>query len=190
MKRAAVFFDRDGTLIDERGYLGDPDRLHFYPSAIPALRRLQKAGFLLVVVSNQSGVARGFFSMEDLAAVNARFLKILRRAGVRIAGTYFCPHAPDAGCACRKPRPGLPRRAARELGIDLKKSYVVGDQSRDMELARAIGASGLLVMTGGGRAVRPKASFLGAKTTSNAATAAAWILARPRGQLGKVPPSR
>jgi len=182
MKRPAVFFDRDGTLIDERGYLGDPSRLRFYPSAVPALRRLQKAGFLLVVVSNQSGVARGYFSLDDMNKVNARFLKILRGAGVRMAGTYFCPHAPDGGCACRKPRPGMPRRAARELNIDLKKSFMVGDQARDMELARAIGATGLLVMTGGGRSVRPRAAALGAKTTSNASTAAAWILARRGGQ--------
>src|SRR3954463_2211251 len=97
LKRPAGFFDRDGTLIDERGYLDDPSRIRFYPSAVPALRRLKKAGFKLVIVSNQSGVGRGYFTLSAMRAVNARFLSLLRKAGVRIDGTYFCPHAPDAG---------------------------------------------------------------------------------------------
>lgn len=179
MKRPAVFFDRDGTLIDERGYLGDPSKIRFYPSAVPALRRLSKAGYRVVIVSNQSGVARGYFSLAEMKAVHARFIELLRKDGVRLDGAYFCPHAPDGGCRCRKPRPGMPRQAARELGIDLRRSFVVGDQLRDIAMARAVGARGVLVLTGGGRAARRRAMPLAAKVTSNAATAAAWILSIP-----------
>ena len=175
MKRPAVFLDRDGTLLNERGYLGDPDDIEFYPCAVPGLRRLQSAGFRLVVVSNQSGIGRGYFTRRDLIRVTTRFLALLRRRGIRIDGSYFCPHLPDAGCRCRKPAPGMARRAARELNLDLKRSYVIGDQARDIELASNIGARGVLVLTGAGRRYRARARSLKAKVTSNVATAAAWI---------------
>ena len=178
MRRAAVLLDRDGTLLNERGYLGDPSDIKFYRCAAPGLRRLQKAGFRLVIVSNQSGIGRGYFTRDDFARVSDRFVAMLQRQGVRIDGIYFCPHLPDAGCDCRKPAPGLARRAARELNLDLKRSYVIGDQLRDVELARNIGARGVLVLTGAGRRYHKRARALGAKVTSNVATAAAWISAR------------
>lgn len=175
MRRPAVFLDRDGTILNERGYLSDPDRMRFYPGAFEAMRRLQRAGYRLVVVTNQSGVGRGYFSLERLREINRRFSAACRRRGVRIDGIYFCPHLPDAGCACRKPRPALPRRAARDLRLDLRRSWVVGDQARDVELARNVGARGVLVLTGAGRECRARASAAGGKITSTLATAARYI---------------
>jgi histidinol-phosphate phosphatase family protein len=175
-KTPAVFLDRDGTLITERGYLSDPARIRFYANVAAGLRRLQKAGFKLVVITNQSGVARGYFSLATLGAIHRRFRAVLASRGVHLAGIYFCPHAPDAGCACRKPKPALPRRAARDLGLDLTRSYVIGDQDRDLGLAAAIGAKGVLVLTGGGRLHRNRAQRSGAKITSNVSSASRWIV--------------
>ena len=175
MKKPAAFLDRDGTLIDERGYLGDPGRIRFYPSVVPALKRLRKAGYRLVVISNQSGVGRGYFTMDTLKKVNRRFLQLLRSRGVRIDGVYFCPHLPAAGCSCRKPAPGMAKKAARDLALDVRRSFVIGDQVRDLQLARRVGATGVLVLTGAGRASRRKAKRLAAKVTSNVGTASVWI---------------
>jgi histidinol-phosphate phosphatase family protein len=178
MKRAAVLLDRDGTILNERGYLGDPNDIQFYKSAAAGLRRLQKAGFRLVIVSNQSGIGRGYFTREDFGRVSDRFTAMLRRQGVRIDGIYFCPHLPDAECECRKPKIGMARRAARDLNLDLRRSYVIGDQLRDVELARNIGARGVLVLTGAGRRYSRRARSLGAKVTRNVVTAARWITTR------------
>src|SRR5882672_1617334 len=132
----AVFLDRDGTLLTERGYLSDPARIHFYPGVFGSLRKLEREKFKLVVLTNQSGVGRGYFALRALERVNRAFLKKLSSNRVRIAGLYFCPHRPNAGCPCRKPKPGMPRRAARELHLDLKRSFVIGDQASDMRLAK------------------------------------------------------
>ena len=171
----AVFVDRDGTILRERGYLSDPRALHFYPRAIQGLKILARAGYKLVVVTNQSGVGRGYFSLDQLRRVNRAFTSRLRARGVRLAGLYFCPHLPGGGCACRKPRPGMAMKARAALGLDLKKCYVIGDQDRDMSLARAIGARGVLVLTGAGRLMRKKAGRQGAKITSDLKSAALWI---------------
>ena len=178
-RRPAVFLDRDGTLLTERGYLSDPARVRFYPRAFDALRRLKRAGFRLVVITNQSGVARGFFTLETLAKINQRFTSDLVRRGVRIDGIYFCPHGPEGTCSCRKPKPTLARRATRRLGIDLRRSFVVGDQWTDMKLARNLRVPGVLVLTGAGRLSRRKAGPLAAKITNNIATAVRWVLSRP-----------
>jgi histidinol-phosphate phosphatase family protein len=175
--KPAVFLDRDGTLLTERGYLSDPAKIYFYPSVIPALRRLKKAGFRLIVVTNQSGVGRGYFSLATLGRINRRFLSLLRAKGVVLDGIYFCPHAPGAGCRCRKPKPYLLNRAAARWKIPLSASFVVGDQMTDVGLARAAGAQPVLVLTGSGRTNRRRALAAGAKVTRNLATAAAWILA-------------
>jgi len=178
--RPAVFLDRDGTLINERGYLSDPRKIVFYPGVFAALRRLRKAGYALVILTNQSGVARGYLTLEKLKAINRYFLRAFARRGVRIDGIYFCPHLPDARCACRKPKPTLALRAARDLGIDLKRSFVIGDQWTDMKLSANLGVPGVLVMTGAGRSVRRKAGPFAAKITSHLRTAVGWVLSRPR----------
>ena len=148
--RPAVLLDRDGTVIVEKNYLADPAGVELEPAAAAGLRRLAAAGFALVVVSNQSGVARGLMTEADVAAVNARADTLLRTEGVEIAGWYHCPHGPDAQCSCRKPAPGLAHRAAHELGLDLSRSVVIGDKPSDIGLADAIGAGGVLVLTGHG----------------------------------------
>lgn len=171
----AVFLDRDGTLIDERGYLGDPERIKFYPTVFRALRRLMSHGFKLIVVTNQAGVGRGYFTLEDLKRVNSAFRRRLTDRGVRLAGLYFCPHAPAMGCACRKPKTGMIKKAVRELKIDLKKSYMVGDNAKDLELARNAGLKGVLVRSGFGRMVSNRAKKLALKVTRNMETASLWI---------------
>src|ERR1051325_8327952 len=124
----AVFLDRDGTILTERKYLSTPRRMFFYLSAFKGLRRLGRNGFKLVIITNQSGVARGYFTLKDLHRINFIFRERLLSRGVKISGIYFCPHHPNAGCSCRKPKPMLARRAVRELNLDLKRSYVIGDQ--------------------------------------------------------------
>jgi histidinol-phosphate phosphatase family protein len=178
MSSPAIFLDRDGTLLTERGYLADPKKIFFYRGVFSALRKLKKAGFKLIVVTNQSGVARGFLTMATLKKINREFTRRLARNGVRIDGIFFCPHAPDAGCVCRKPKPTLALRAARQKGIDIKRSYVIGDQWTDMKLSKNLGVPGILVLTGAGRASRRKAGPLASKISSNFPTAAGWVLSR------------
>ena len=174
-KSRAVFLDRDGTILNERGYLGDPGKMKFYSSAFRGLKLLQKMKFKLVVISNQSGVARGLFTLADLKKVNVAFKARLAKKGIRLAGIYYCPHSPTAGCSCRKPRAGMAIRAARDLQLDLTSSYVIGDQKGDMDLARRIKAKGLLVLTGAGAAYRGVAKKFGSTITKNLVTAARWI---------------
>jgi len=149
-KRPAVFLDRDGTLIDELGYLGDPEKVQgkILPGAAEAVRLLREAGYLVVVVSNQSGVGRGFYPVEAAQAVHLRLVQELASAGGLLSAAYFCPHLPDAGCACRKPAEGMGRRAAFDLGIDLASSWVVGDMDKDALLAGGLGARAAVVRTG------------------------------------------
>ena len=137
--RRAVFLDRDGTILVDTGYPSDPNGVRLLPGAQAALATLQSAGFLLVVVSNQSGVGRGYLSPEQARSVHDRMQRELDSRGIHLAGAYYCPHAPEDGCDCRKPRPGLVRRAASELGIDLAASFVVGDKPSDVEAGRAAG---------------------------------------------------
>lgn len=154
LRRPAVFIDRDGTLINERGYLSDPNKLHIYKHAAPALKKLQEAGFYLIVITNQSGIARGLFSEKTLFRIHSRLKALLKQNGVFLSKIYHCPHLPEAGCICRKPKPGLVHKATREFNIDLSCSYMVGDQDRDIHLATNVGIKPILVLTGFGRSTR------------------------------------
>jgi D-glycero-D-manno-heptose 1,7-bisphosphate phosphatase len=156
--RPAVFIDRDGTLTEEVGYVNHPSRLQLLPRAAEAIRRLNTAGVAAVVVTNQAGIARGYFSESVLHAVHDALRTQLAGAGARLDGLYACVHHPSEGeapyrtdCDCRKPRPGLLQRAARELGLDLARSTMVGDKASDLVPARAVGADAVLVLTGYGR---------------------------------------
>lgn len=149
--RPAVFLDRDGTLIRETGYLADPDAVELLPGAARALRDLAAAGYPLVVVSNQSGIARGLFSEARVHATMARLRAQLRARGVELTAIYFCPHHPEQGCPCRKPRPGLLERAADDLGLLLERSVMIGDKRIDAVAGREAGGRGVLVRTGYGR---------------------------------------
>lgn len=140
MKRY-VLLDRDGTVIVHVPYLHKPDEVELTPGAASGLKALQDAGLGLVLVTNQSGVGRGMFAMRDVHAVHHRVEELLHAEGVSLDGIYVCPHAPWEACACRKPAPGLAEQAARELGFELSKSFMVGDADCDAELGRAIGAT-------------------------------------------------
>lgn len=140
-RQRAIFLDRDGTLIHDAGYVNDPQDVQLIPGSLDALARLQKAGFALVIVSNQSGIGRGLISRSEARAVHERLEELLAEGGVSLDGAYYCPHTPEDGCDCRKPSPGLVEQAADQLGLDLDHSFVVGDQDRDVEAGRRAGCN-------------------------------------------------
>lgn len=155
MKARALFLDRDGTLVHPVHYPSRPEDLRLYPNLSPALHELQELGFLLVVITNQSGLARGYFSAADLQHMHSALQAELLGKGVRLSGIYYCPHHPDGviadlaiDCQCRKPRPGLLLQAARELHIDLARSWFVGDILDDVEAGRLAGCRTILVDLG------------------------------------------
>jgi heptosyltransferase-2 len=143
-----IFLDRDGTLNEDPGYLKSASELKLLPGVAAALARLKAAGARLVVVTNQSGVGRGFFSLKDLEAVHARLEGLLEQGDAALDAIYFCPHHPDDGCRCRKPATGMVDRAVTELQVDLRNAYVVGDHASDIQLAKAAGMKSVLVTSG------------------------------------------
>lgn len=142
--RPAAFLDRDGTLIDDVGFVSDPNEVRVLPTVAAALRTFAAAGYACVVVTNQSGVARGYFDEEAVHTINAEIAARLQADDVKVDAFYHCPHY-GVGCDCRKPEPGMIRRAAREHGIDVARSAVVGDRGSDIELGRRLGIPGVLV---------------------------------------------
>ena len=150
MARRVALLDRDGTILVERHYLADPAGVELLPNAADGLRRLRASGFDLVVVTNQSGLARGYFDTDGLAAIHARMAALLAAESVTLDAIYVCPHLPTAGCACRKPAPGLVRQAAADLAFDPAQSIAVGDKACDVDLGQAVGARTFLVRTGYG----------------------------------------
>jgi len=155
IRDGAIFINKDGTLVDDVPYNVDPDRIHLTAGARDGLRRLCERGFRLVVVSNQGGVARGYFTEESLVAVEERLRDLLRGFGVPLAGFYYCPHDPQGriksyatSCLCRKPRPGLFQRAAREGHFDLRRSWCIGDILDDVEAGHAAGCRSVLIDNG------------------------------------------
>jgi len=156
--RAAIFLDRDGTICEEVGYVNHLSRSRLLPNSLEAIGLINQAGLLAVVTTNQSGVARGYFSQDLVEAVHAKLQASVTGAGARLDAIYYCPHHPTEGtppwravCECRKPEPGMILRAAREHGIDLSRSFVVGDSVADIEAGASAGVPGILVKTGYGR---------------------------------------
>src|SRR4051812_45621322 len=142
--RPGIFLDRDGTVIYDTGYIGDPDLVRFMPDVLPALSRFQESGYSLVVISNQSGIGRGVISQEQYELVARRINDVLHEYGIHPA-TYYCPHSPDDDCQCRKPNPYLLLQAARDLDIDLARSYMIGDRLTDIEAGAAAGCRTILL---------------------------------------------
>ena len=180
MSRRAVFLDRDGTLNREVGYIGDPADLVLVAGVGEALRPLAAAGYALVVVSNQSAIGRGIFTAAQVDAVNARLAAFLAAEGVLLDGIFVCPHAPAAGCDCRKPQPGLFLQARDALDLDLAGSWMVGDNAKDVAAARAAGVRPILVLTGWGTRDREAVQADGLAAgdiVANLGEAAARILA-------------
>ena len=141
----AVFIDRDGTVVFDKHYLADPRGLEIITTVPEGIKRLNDAGIPVIMVTNQSGVARGKFDEETLELIHQRLIEILEDNGAIVNGLYYCPHMPDAGCDCRKPKPGMLLKAKEERGFDLRKSYVIGDRMLDIEMAHSVGAIGVLV---------------------------------------------
>lgn len=191
MSRRAVFMDRDGTVSDEVGYINHIDRYRMLPRSAEAIRRINEAGFLAFVITNQSGVARGLFEESLIHEVHSTLTRWLGDAGAHLDGIYYCPHHPREGsppwrqeCDCRKPKPGLLVRAAREHDVDLSASYMVGDTVLDIEAARNAGATGVLVLTGYGKGdltyrMEPR-GLTPAHVARDLLEAVGWILERER----------
>jgi D-glycero-D-manno-heptose 1,7-bisphosphate phosphatase len=190
--RPAVFLDRDGTVIEEVGYLNRLDRVQFFPWSVDAIRVLNEAGFLVVIVTNQAGVARGYFDETLVRETHALIDRRVREGRARVDAFYYCPHHPHGvveslakACECRKPRPGMLLQAARDLDIDLGSSFVVGDRWIDVQMGQAAGSKTVLVRTGYGaeEEARPEGTAADA-VADDLMDAASWIIqsARPRGQ--------
>jgi D-glycero-D-manno-heptose 1,7-bisphosphate phosphatase len=183
--RSAVFLDRDGTLIEEAGYLDRLERLVFYPYSIDAVRLLNRADLAVVIITNQAGVARGIFPESFVGEAHRHITQTLELGGARVDGFYYCPHHPEASvgqyrqsCECRKPQPGMLRQAAGDLQLDLARSFVIGDRWHDLQAGAAVGARGILVRTGYGR-TEEAAETSGASAAAivdNLIEAASWIL--------------
>jgi len=158
MKRRAVFIDRDGTISEEVGYINHASRFSLFPYAAPAIRHLNENGWLAIVITNQAGVARGYFSEDMIRTVHERMTNELERDGAKLDAVYYCAHHPSVGespyrfdCDCRKPKPGLITRAAGDFAIDLAGSWMAGDRYSDVELARNAGVKSAFVLSGYGR---------------------------------------
>ena len=188
MTRKAVFLDRDGTINVDVGYPRRWDQVQIYPYAFDAVRKLREAGFLIVVVTNQSGVGRGFLTEADLAEIHGRMAAEFARRGAPLDAFYHCPHYAASeiaeygiDCSCRKPEPGMGLRAAADLSLDLGRSYMVGDKAEDVLFGTNLGATPILVRTGYGPSVESRLAELGAApafVADDLAAAAEWILAR------------
>ena len=144
-QKPAIFVDRDGTLCFDRHYLSNPEGLEFIPTVVDGLRLLAQLELPIIIVTNQSGVGRGYFTERALAEIHTRLLSMLSENGVHITDIFHCPHVPGTGCNCRKPAPGMLLMAAEKHGINLSDSFVIGDRMMDIEMAHAAGARGVLV---------------------------------------------
>ena len=147
----AVFLDRDGTVSEEVGYMYDVSLYRVFPWTGEAIRRINQSGMKVILATNQSGIDRGYFTESMVNKVHNRLRDEISKAKAKLDGVYFCPHHPEAGCKCRKPNPGMLRRAERELGVDLQRSYMVGDRYLDVRTGKAAGAFAVLVLTGDGQ---------------------------------------
>lgn len=174
----AVFLDRDGTIVEDPGFLHQPEDVKLFPGAAEAIRRLNAAGFLVVVVTNQSGIARGLFTVAAYRAVEKRLGELLATQKARIDASYFCPHHPQAPepCACRKPRNKLFLDAQAALGIDFSRSWWVGDRLSDVQPASTLGGKAVLVATGQGNLHQGQARAMGVTVVADLLTAASEIV--------------
>ena len=175
----AVFLDRDETIIRDPGYLSDPNGIDILPGAAEAIRVLNESGIPAIIITNQSGIARGFFKEETLEAIHKRLTTLLAGQGARIDAIYYCPHHIDGireeyrvACTCRKPQPGLLLRAAEDFGLDLMHCYLVGDKPIDIETIHKVGGKGILLRTGENMALKAIPDFMAASIKD----AVNWIL--------------
>ena len=178
-RNGAVFLDRDGTLIEDQGYLRHPDDVLFFPNTTRALSRLQKE-FLLFIVTNQNGVGKGKLTLQEVDKVNEYLIGQLGKKGVVISGIFVCPHKEEDDCACMKPKPFFLKKAANDFNLNLNRSYVIGDHPYDVEFAKGVGAKGLYVKTGHGEKHLNELPP-GEVIVSDIGEAADWILREEQG---------
>lgn len=169
-RRPGVFLDRDGTLIEDRGYVASPDQVRLLPGVADALIALGDAGIVRIVITNQSGIGRGRYTARNFAETQDELTRQLRAAGAAIDGAWHCPHVPEAGCLCRKPGTALHREAVAVWEIDPARSWCIGDQARDIEPAIELGCRAMLVRTGQGHAHLAAAEALGAAVAADLAS--------------------
>jgi D-glycero-D-manno-heptose 1,7-bisphosphate phosphatase len=174
--RRAVFLDRDGTIMEDSNYVGDVTRVVLIPGADTALKRLQDAGYKLFIVTNQSGVGRGYFTREAVEAIHAHLDEYFGKSGVRFDRYYVCPHHPEDNCDCRKPKPKFLLEAAREYGLDLSRCFMIGDRPSDLQAGINAGTKTILVLTGAGRDTAAKADVNADFVAEDVGEAATWIL--------------
>lgn len=178
LPRKYVLLDRDGTIIVNKHYQKDPEETELLPNASEGLAKLRAAGFGLVLVTNQSGIGRGKLSRADLATVNRRMITLLGGGDDFFKGIYYCPHLPDEGCRCRKPKPGLLELASYDLGFSLSEAYMIGDRNSDIECGQVAGASTILVRTGYGAATEEAGEVEPDYVADDLLSAADWIIRR------------
>jgi len=176
--RPFVLLDRDGTINVEKHYLSDPEQVALYPGAAAALKRLRELGYGLAVVTNQSGVGRGYFGLDAVERVHDRLREMLASEGASIDAFFICPHGPDQACDCRKPLPGLARQAMKTFGFDPKRAVMIGDKAADIGLGQAIGAATILVRTGWGADAEKARDCTPDVVVDDLAGAVRWIEAR------------
>jgi D,D-heptose 1,7-bisphosphate phosphatase len=181
--RRAVFLDRDGTLNPDPGYISNPDDFNLFPGVPQALARLKKAGYLLILITNQSGIARGLVSREQLELVHQKLQSLLAAADATLDAIYFCPHHPDyplngiAACECRKPQPGMICQAMKDFDIDLAGSYVIGDRSKDIQIAINAGVRPISIRP------QPAAGYENVPTFASLTAAVDWLLAETANKI-------
>ena len=172
----AVLLDRDGTILRDAHYLSDPNRIHIYKGVIPALKGLKKRGWKVIIATNQSGIARGYLTLERLEEIHRRMLSIFKKNKLEIDEIYFCPHHPDDHCLCRKPNTGMLLEAAKKFKLDLKKSVVIGDNECDILWGKNGGTKTILVLSGKGKRFHKKLKATPDHVSTTLVQAIGWIL--------------
>jgi len=172
LRKQAVFLDRDGTIAVDVPYCRRIEDFCFWPEAMEALATLGKTDFLIVVITNQSGIGRGFFDHDTLSVLHSHMVEQVTNHGGRIDAIYYCPHHPDDGCACRKPHPGLLMNANQDMGIDLTRSYFIGDQESDVLAAHAAGCKAVILNRSGATSTESKAE----KSAADLVEAVTWVV--------------
>jgi D-glycero-D-manno-heptose 1,7-bisphosphate phosphatase len=178
MARVAVFLDRDGVIIENRtDYVKSWEEVHFLPRVFEALLRLGRSEYAVILITNQSAVGRGIITLDSALGINKQVIAAITAQGGRVDASYLCPHRPDEGCSCRKPAPGMLLQAAEDLGLDLARSYAIGDAASDIEAARAAKVQGILVLTGQGREQTALLEQVGCPVVTDLGAAVDYILA-------------
>lgn len=187
-KRSAVFLDRDGTIARYRAYCRRPQDFDLLPGSGDAIRSLNRAGFVVIVMTNQSAIGRGMMTRETLAVIHQKMHRELGKYGARIDAVYFCPHHPDDGCGCRKPQIGMLTQAAQEWALSLKRSYVIGDRHLDVQTGQAAGSTSILVRSG--HVPEPASGIVPDHEAETLEQAVGWILQRNSGRRAVSPRRR